>query len=157
LPAISLILISSRAWAHSWGVEVFLRMLTAPNLFCKVDSVCFLHSRSSVLQLEVCMAHTPYVEPRKLFIQSYQLLICAETTPVLLSTKLFEHSLQLVVWGGLKCKVECQPDTRMCQAIHFLIPCWFLPVGLDISRAEGRNLKNDHLRLAANMAQMKIT
>jgi hypothetical protein len=99
LPAISSNLISSRAWARSSGVEVFLCMLTTPNPSHKVDSVHFLHRRSLVLWLEVCMAHTLYVEPRKPLIQSYQLLIGTETTPILLSTELFKSSLQLIVWG----------------------------------------------------------
>jgi hypothetical protein len=158
-PAISSTLIFSRAWAHSLGVKVFLHTLTTPNLFCKVDSVCFLHRRSLVLQLEVCMAHTHHMlSPGNC---SFNLTSCLLALRPLLffsrpncSNTAWAHCL-----GGLKCKVECQPhrDTRMCQAIHFLIPCWFFPVGLDISRAEGRNLKNDHSRLTANTAQIKIT
>ena len=87
------------AGARSSGVEMFLRTLTIPNLFRKVDSVRFLYMRSSGPWLEVRMAHAPYVELRKLFVQSYQLLIGTETTPILLSAELFKRSLQLIVWG----------------------------------------------------------
>jgi hypothetical protein len=155
LPAISSILISSRAWAHSSGVEVFLNTLTTPNLFHKVDSVYFLHRRSSVLQLEVCMApHCMLTAHSILPAAHWHWDHSCSSLDQIVQIQFAAHCL-----GGLKCKVECQPlrDTRMCQAIHFLIPCWLLPVELDISRAEGRNLKNDNLRLAANTAQMKIT